>query len=129
VAPVTFVTAEPFLGHFGLDGVGASQQVVERFFARLGIEGITNNVIKEVRDGEIELESGRTLPFAYSMIVPPFTGVDAVKQADGLANPAGFIPVDDEYRHPDHRDVFAAGVAIAPPAPPRFPPASRRPVR
>lgn len=59
------------------------------------------------------------LPFAYSMIVPPFTGVDAVRNTDGLGNPMGFIPVDDEFRHPDHPEVFAAGVdiAIAPPAP------------
>jgi sulfide:quinone oxidoreductase len=123
VAPVTFITAEPFLGHFGLGGVGASQQMVERFFDRLGIEGLPNSAIKEVREGEIELESGRTLPFAYSMIVPPFTGVDAVRAADGLGNPMGFIPVDDQYRHPVHRDVFAAGVAIAiaPPEPTRVP--------
>ncbi len=119
IAPVTFVTAEPFLGHFGLGGVGASQDMVEKFLARLGIEAITNNVIREVRDGEMELESGRTLPFAYSMIVPPFTGVDAVRDANGLANPMGFVPVDDHYRHPEHPDVYAAGVAIAiaPPAP------------
>jgi sulfide:quinone oxidoreductase len=117
VAPVTFISAEPFLGHFGLGGVGASQQTVERFFDRLGIEGLPNTAIKEVRPGEIELESGRTLPFAYSMIVPPFTGVDAVRGAEGLANPMGFIPVDDEFRHPEHRDVFAAGVAIAIPPP------------
>jgi sulfide:quinone oxidoreductase len=119
VAPVTFVTAEPFLGHFGLGGVGASQRMVERFFDRLGIEGLPNSAIKEAREGEIELESGRTLPFAYSMIVPPFTGVDAVREADGLGNPMGFIPVDEQYRHPEHRDVFAAGVAIAiaPPEP------------
>ena len=119
VAPVTFITAEPFLGHFGLGGVGASQKIVERFFERLGIEGLTNTAIKEVRDGEIELESGRNLPFAYSMIVPPFTGGDAGREAEGLANPMGFIPVDEQYRHPKHRDVFAAGVAIAiaPPGP------------
>jgi sulfide:quinone oxidoreductase len=113
VAPVTFITAEPFLGHFGLGGVGSSQKMVERFFDRLGIEGMTNAVIKDVRDGEIELESGRTLPFAYSMIVPPFAGVDAVAQTDGLANPLGFVPVDEQFRHPAHPDVFAAGVAIA----------------
>jgi len=113
VAPVTFVTAEPFLGHFGLGGVGGSQRLVERFFDRLGIEGLTNTVIREVRADAIELEGGRTLPFAYAMIVPPFTGVDAVRDAGGLANPMGFIPVDDEYRHLEHRDVYAAGVAIA----------------
>jgi sulfide:quinone oxidoreductase len=123
VAPVTFITAEPYLGHFGLGGVGASQQMVERFFDRLGIEGLPNTAIKEVRDGEIELESGRTLPFAYSMIVPPFTGVDAVRQANGLGNAMGFIPVDDHYRHREHPEVFAAGVAIAiaPPEPTQVP--------
>jgi sulfide:quinone oxidoreductase len=113
VAPVTFITAEPFLGHFGLGGVGSSQETVGRFFDRLEIDGITNAAITEVRDGEVELESGRTLPFAYSMIVPPFAGVDAVKAAEGLANPMGFVPVDDQFRHAEHRDVFAAGVAIA----------------
>ena len=113
VAPVTFITAEPFLGHFGLGGVGASEKMVQRFFDRYGIEGLPNTVIKEVRDGEIELDGGRRLPFAYSMIVPPFAGVDAVAQTEGLANPMGFVPVDEQFRHPEHRDVFAAGVAIA----------------
>jgi sulfide:quinone oxidoreductase len=113
VAPVTFVTAEPFLGHFGLGGVGDSGKQVERFFDRLGIEGLPNTVIKEARDGEMELESGRVLPFAYSMIVPPFTGVDVVTSTPGLGNPMGFVPVTDEFRHPDLADVYSAGVAIA----------------
>lgn len=119
VAPVTFITAEPFLGHFGLGGVGTSERMINRFFDRLGIEGLPNTVITEAREGEVELESGRVLPFAYSMIVPPFTGVDAVRNTDGLGNPMGFIPVDEQFRHPEHPDIFAAGVAIAiaPPAP------------
>jgi sulfide:quinone oxidoreductase len=112
-APVTFITAEPFLGHFGLGGVGDSQRMIEKFLDRLGIEGLPNTAIKEVREHEIELDSGRRLPFAYSMIVPPFTGVDAVRKADGLGNPMGFIPVDEHYRHPEYEDVYAAGVAIA----------------
>ncbi len=117
VAPVTFLSAEPYLGHFGLGGVGDSSKRVTEFLDRLGIEGIANSVITEVRDGEIELEGGRVLPFAYSMIVPPFTGVDAVRESDGLANPMGFVPIDDRYRHPELPEVYAAGVAtaIAPP--------------
>lgn len=117
VAPLTFITAEPFLGHFGLGGVADSQKRVEKFFDKLGIEGIPNNVIKEVRDGEIELDGGRVLEFALSMIVPPFTGVDAVRSTEGLGNPMGFLPVTDEFRHTDLEDVYAAGVdvAIAPP--------------
>lgn len=113
VAPVTFVTAEPYLGHFGLAGVGDSSSKVERFFDKLDIEGLPNTVIKEVRDGEMELEGGRTLPFAYSMIVPPFSGVDVVMETPGLANEAGFIPVDEQFRQVEHPGVFAAGVSIA----------------
>jgi sulfide:quinone oxidoreductase len=119
VAPVTFITSEPYLGHFGLGGVGDSAKLIDKFFEQLGIEGLPNTAIKEVRDGEIELESGRVLPFAYSMIVPPFAGVDAVKNAEGLANPMGFVPINEEFRHPEHEDIYAAGVAIAiaPPEP------------
>jgi sulfide:quinone oxidoreductase len=120
---VTFVSAEPFLGHFGLGGVGDSAGQVTRFLDRLGIEGIPNAAIREVRDGEMELENGRVLPFAYAMIVPPFSGVDAVRESEGLANPMGFVPIDDHFRHPEQPDVYAAGVAtaIAPPEPTQVP--------
>src|ERR1019366_8861568 len=92
---------------------------INHFFDRLGIEGLPNTVIKEARAGEIELDGGRVLPFAYSMIVPPFSGVYAVRNTEGLGNPTGFIPVDEQFRHTEFPDIFAAGVAIAiaPPAP------------
>lgn len=116
-APVTFITSEPFLGHFGLGGVGDSEARVRGMFDQFGIRGIDNASIDKVEDGTIHLAGGEQLPFKYAMIVPPFSGVDAVMQTEGLANPAGFIPVTDEYRHPDFPEVFAAGVnvAIAPP--------------
>lgn len=123
VAPVTFITSEPYLGHFGLGGVGDSAKRIEGFLGHLGIEGIANASIKEARDGEIELEGGRVLPFAYSAIVPPFSGVDAVRDSEGLSNPMGFVPIDDRFRHPEQADVYAAGVAtaIAPPEPTAVP--------
>jgi sulfide:quinone oxidoreductase len=118
-APVTFVSAEPYLGHFGLGGVGDSARRVEGFLEHLGIEGIASASIAAVRPEEIELDGGRVLPFAYSMIVPPFAGVDAVRESAGLANQAGFVPIDERFRHPEQADVYAAGVAtaIAPPEP------------
>ena len=118
---MTFITAEPFLGHFGLGGVGNSEQMVKRFFDRLGIEGLPNTVIKEARDGEIELdERPRRCPFAYSMIVPPFTGVDAVAQHRG-ARPTrwGSSPSTSSSATPSTPTSSPAGVAIAiaPPEP------------
>lgn len=113
--PITFVTAEPFLGHFGLGGVGNSQELVEKFFDRWGIRGIHDASIDAVEDGAMHLAGGETLEFAYSMIVPPFGGVDLVTQTPGLANEKGFIPITDEYRHPDFPEIFSAGVDVAVP--------------
>ena len=128
VAPVTFVTAEPFLGHFGLGGVGKSSEMVGKFFDRLGIEAITNNVIERVEDGEMHLEGGRALPFSFSMIVPPFTGVDVVRETGA-----------SETRWGSSRSTISTATSTIPrstppastsrsrrPGRPRFPRASRR---
>lgn len=116
--PVTYITPEPFLGHFGLNGVGDSADVISELFASLGIEGIPNSAIRESRPGEIELEGGRVLAAEYSMIIPPLRGVAPVRSHPTLSDEAGWIPVNDEYRHVDHREIFAAGVdiAVSPPA-------------
>lgn len=121
--PLTYITAEPFLGHFGLNGVGDSAKKIEQIFGHLHIEGIPNTAIREARKDEIELESGRVLPAHYSMIVPPFRGVDVVRNHPTLSNDAGWIPVNDEYRHATHREIYAAGVdvAVSPPAPTLIP--------
>ena len=46
----------------------------------------------------------------------------AVASSPGLANPKGFIPVDDHYRHQVADGVYAVGVAVA------LPPAGETPV-
>lgn len=111
--PTTFISSEPFLGHFGLGGVGDSADRVDGMFGKMQIRGVDNTSIDSVEDGTMHLASGEALEFAYAMIVPPFAGVDAVMRSEGLTNEAGFIPIDDEYRHPDFPEVFAAGVDVA----------------
>jgi len=111
--PVTYVTAEPFLGHFGLGGFGAGRPMTEAFFRRLGITGVTGVAIERVDPDAVRLADGRSLPFRYAMLMPRFLGVDAVRSSPGLANPGGFVPVDDAYRLPDRPEVYAAGVAVA----------------
>jgi len=113
--PITFVTAEPFLGHFGICGFGKAQEMTEYFFRKLGITGITNAEIERVEPETIHLKDGRTLPFKFAMIIPRFLGVDAVRNSPGLGNAAGFIEVDDAYRLPAHPEVYAAGVTVAVP--------------
>jgi NADH dehydrogenase FAD-containing subunit len=116
--PITYISAEPYLGHFGIGNFGSAKKLTEMFFEKLGIQWRVNQVVDHVEKNEIVLADGDRLPFAYSMLIPPFRGVEAVTLSPGLGNAAGFIEVEDTYRHKVDPRVFAAGVAVAvkPPA-------------
>jgi len=116
-APLTFVTAEPFLGHFGIGGFGNAQAMSEQFFKMQHINWRTNAVVKEVLPDGVVLADGEVLPSKFTMIIPRFLGIDAIRNTPGLANANGFIETDDGYRHKQHPEIFAAGVAVfVPPA-------------
>lgn len=112
-APVTFLTSEPFLGHFGIGGMGKGQQMVEWFFKKLGIKWITNAWIDKVTENEVHLSDGQKIPFKYGIIIPPFKGVKAVRDSPGLGDDRGFIPVNTRYQHTKFKNIYSAGVAIA----------------
>lgn len=126
--PMTFVTSEPYIGHLGLGGVGDSKGLLESAMRERHIKWIVNAKVKEVRPGELvaiehdaegkPLREHR-LPFAYSMILPAFKGVDALMGIEALVNPRGFVLIDDKQRNPKYPNIYAAGVcvAIAPPEP------------
>ncbi len=67
----------------------------------------------------VELEeSGATkkehkLPFAFSMVIPAFKGVEAVAAVPELNNPRGFVLVDSHQRSKKYRNIFSVGVCIA----------------
>jgi sulfide:quinone oxidoreductase len=108
--PIIYLTSEPYLGHMGVGGLGASKTFMEYEFAKRDIKPIISQAIEEVTPGEIRLKDGTKLPFKLAMIAPPFKGVPAVAP---LGNPRGFIPVDKNYRHTKHKNIFAIGVAVA----------------
>jgi sulfide:quinone oxidoreductase len=111
--PVTFITAEPFLGHFGIGGMGKGQKMVEWFFNKLDINWVTNAWIEKVTQHEIYLNDGKTIPFKFAIIIPPFKGVQAIRDSPGLGDERGFIPVNSYYQHKAYQNIYAAGVAIA----------------
>ncbi|MBI5073737.1 MAG: FAD-dependent oxidoreductase [Nitrospirae bacterium] len=112
--PIIYLTSEPYLGHMGVGGLGNSKRFMEDEFADRDIKSVVSQAIEEVTPGEIKLKDGTKIPFKLAMIAPPFKGVPAVAP---LGNPRGFIPVDKNYRHTKHKNIFAIGVtmAIAPP--------------
>lgn len=114
---LTYVTSEPFLAHFGINGFGNAEKMCDWMFKHYHINSRLNSVISEVRPDGVVLEGGEFLPSKYTMIVPRFLGVDAVRNTPGLANANGFIQVDEGYQHPVYKNVYAAGVAVAVAAP------------
>lgn len=120
--PMTFVTSEPYIGHLGLDGVGDTKGLLESEFRNRHVKWITNARVTKVEAGVLDVEevaedgsvkATHELPFAFSMMLPAFRGVEAVRGVEGLTNPRGFIIVDKTQRSPAFPNVFALGVCVA----------------
>ena len=74
--------------------------------------------VEEVTEDKIKLTNGEELPFKFSMLMPPFIGVEFVTNSPELhATPMGYIPVKDSYQHVDYPNVWAAGIAVNVPLP------------
>lgn len=110
--PITFVTSEPFLGHLGIGGIANLQEIGERLFRKYNIEWITDASIKEVLPEKIVLDNGNEIMSRYTMIIPGFSGSDAVRNSPDLGNEQGFIETNDEYRHHDFPEIYAAGLSV-----------------
>ncbi len=109
---LTYVTAEPFLGHFGIGGLPHGEALLGMFLKKEGIEAVTKSSVEYVDTDVVRLESGRELPFKYSMFIPPFIGHDVVAKS-GLSDPKGYVPVRPTYQTVDHEDIYAVGIAAA----------------
>lgn len=111
--PIAFVTPEPFLGHFGVGGVGKARQFLEGEFEQRDIRYFTSAAVSAITGFTVELADGTAFESAYSLVLPPLAGVTAVAGSSGLGNPKGFVPVDEFYRHQAFPNIYAVGVAVA----------------
>jgi len=110
---LTYVTAEPFLGHFGIGGLPHGETLLGMFLRKEHIQAVTGVAMEAVEPGAVRLADGRSIPFRYAMIVPPFGGQEVVRAADGLADDQGFVPTRPTYQSEKFDDVYAVGVAAA----------------
>ena len=120
--PMTFVTAEPYIGHMGLGGVGDSKGLMESELRQRHINWICNAKITGVEAGVmtvVEHDEGgaqkkeHKLPFRYSMVIPAFKGVEAVAAVPELCNPRGFVVIDEHQRSKKYPNIYSAGVCVA----------------
>lgn len=131
--PMTFVTSEPYIGHLGLGGVGDTKGLLESALRDKTIKWITNAKVDKIEAGmmyvtEVDDDGNEKkkheLPFKHSMMLPAFTGVDALRNsgAEGLTNPRGFVIVDEHQRNPTYKNIYSVGVCVA------LPPVEKTPV-
>ena len=120
--PMTFVTAEPYIGHLGLGGVGDSKGLLESAMRERHIKWICNAKTTKVEAGRMHVteynddgteKKTHELPFKYSMMLPAFKGIDAVFGVEGLTNPRGFILIDEYQRNPKFGNIYSVGVCVA----------------
>ncbi|MGH3483711.1 MAG: NAD(P)/FAD-dependent oxidoreductase [Nocardioidaceae bacterium] len=114
---LTYVTAEPFLGHFGIGGLPHGEQLLRMFLKKEGIDARISVGIDHVDEKALVLTDGETLSFAFGMVVPPFLGQAFLMQPNGLSDEKGYVTVRDTYQSEKYDDVYAVGVAAAVDAP------------
>ena len=120
--PITFVTSEPYVGHLGLDGVGDTKGLLESEMRQKHVKWMTSTRVKKVEPGKMTVEeiaddgsvkATKELPFGFSMMLPAFRGISAVRGVEGLVNPRGFILIDKYQRNPTFQNIYSVGVCVA----------------
>ncbi len=124
--------------------VTPSKIFTESLYAERGIDWVSRAHVQKVEPGKVFIETlhgeERELPFDFAMLLPPFRGA-AIQAFDRsgadissrLFAPSGFMKVDADYTpkpfeqwraadwpstyQTEFKNVFAAGIAFAPPHP------------
>ena len=130
--------------HMKVGGYAVSSKLfAESLYAERNVEWIIGAHTSKVEDGKIEYElldgSKEEEEFDFAMLIPPFGGVglkaydkDGSDITDALFAPNGFMKVDakydagayenwkasdwpETYQNPTFKNMFACGIAFAPP--------------
>lgn len=150
-ARIIWLSNEYELGDFGMGGVHIQRGgyitngkvFAESLMVERDIEWIVRAHVFNIEPGRIDYEqldgSKHSLPFDFSMLIPPFAGVGlkafdkaGMDITDKLFAPNGFMRVDADYtakayaqwsaedwpktyQNPIYHNLFAVGIAFAPP--------------
>ena len=160
-ASIKWLSNEPALGDFGIDGITVAQgrqirtgqDFITGIFDDFGIDWQVKTAVKAIDGNHIHYETlagdEGSEAFDFAMLIPQFLG-NGMRYHDKagnditakLVNPAGFVLVDAVYgksydelkQHPEYwpatyqsplyPNIYAAGIAFAPPGPISLPQAT-----
>lgn len=108
-----WITPEDYLGHFGIDGMVGAETMLKSFMKMFNIHYHTQVGVERMDSKRIYLTNSKEIPYTFSMLMPPFIGVDLVTNSPQLeSTPTGYIPVGADYRHHKYKNIWAAGIAV-----------------
>ena len=110
---LSYVTAEPFLGHFGIGGLPHGESLLGMFLRKEHITAHVGGPIDHIAKDAVVLGDGTEVPFAYAMVIPPFLGQEVVRRAGMLSDEKGYVKVRETYQTDKYDDVYAVGIAAA----------------
>jgi sulfide:quinone oxidoreductase len=114
---LTYISPEPFLGHFGIGGLPHGEQLLGMFMKKERIASVIDTAMDHVDEGRVVLADGTAVDFAYAMIVPPFRGQEVIRRTPEISDENGYVAVRDTYQTEKYDDVYAVGIAAAVNAP------------
>jgi len=109
---LTWITPEPELGHFGIGGITGGETMLKTFMNMYHIDYRTNAKIDHIEKDKIVLDGGEELPYAMSMLIPPFEGASVMKNSGDLVDEKGFVECHDTYESVKYPNVYVAGLAV-----------------
>ncbi|HLZ88857.1 MAG TPA: FAD-dependent oxidoreductase [Puia sp.] len=108
-----WITPETYLGHFGIDGMPLGESMLKAFMKIFRIHYRTGVGVSEVTADEVVLSTGERIASCFTMLMPPFVGVDLIRNSPELgAEPNGFLEVLPSYRHPKYDNIWVAGLTV-----------------
>lgn len=114
---MTYVTSEPFLGHFGIGGLMGGEPLLKMFLKKEKIDFATNVEMDYVDAGRIVSKEGKKFDYKFNMTIPPFVGQDFLLKTPGLTNAQAFVEVKPTYQSNKWDNIYAVGLAAAVKAP------------
>jgi sulfide:quinone oxidoreductase len=114
---LSYITSEPFLGHFGIGGLNHGEQLLGMFLKKEKITAHTNVALESVDSGQMTTTAGEKHDFKFAMVIPPFVGQDFLRKTDGLVNSGAFVEVRPTYQSLQWENIYAVGLATAVTAP------------
>ena len=96
-------------GTFG--GLPHGESLLSMFLRKEHITAVLNTGMDRVEERRLVLADGRSIGFAYAMIVPPFIGQEVIRSAGPIADEKGYVKVRDTYQAQGYdNEVFSVAM-------------------